>query len=143
VRDTPVYEDDYKTCRATHATLRIFGVASEEVTRVLGLSPTESMHPGDLHHGAPARHHVWLLHSKLVIDSRDVRRHLDWILDQLVARRQALRELVGRGARVDIFCYWMSASGHGGPTISPTQAAKLAELGIDLGFDVYFVGEKT
>ena len=33
-----VYDDDYKTCRATHATLRIVSVAPEEVTRVLGLS---------------------------------------------------------------------------------------------------------
>jgi hypothetical protein len=97
---------------------------------------------GEWRHGSPARHDAWLLDSKAV-DSKDVRRHLDWILDQLTARRLALHDLVLRGAKVDIFCYWLSATSHGGPTISTGQTKKLADLGIDLSFDVYFTADKN
>lgn len=41
------------------------------------------------------------------------------------------------GAEVDVFCYWSSRCGHGGPTLSPTQMKGLAELGLDLGLDIY------
>ncbi|HTR52483.1 MAG TPA: DUF4279 domain-containing protein [Kofleriaceae bacterium] len=132
-----MYDDEYKTCRATYATLRIYGLAPDEVTRSVGLTPTVSIRPGELRHGAPARHHAWLLTSKEAVDSKDLRRHLDWILDQLAGRRTALRDLVDRGARIDIFCYWLSASGHGGPTVSTIQTKKLAELEIELSFDIY------
>jgi hypothetical protein len=37
---------------------------------------------------------------------------------------------------------WDSKSGEGGPTISPVQMKRLAELGIELWFDVYFDGEE-
>ena len=42
------------------------------------------------------------------------------------------------GGKIDIACSWYSVSGHGGPTISPKQSMRLANLGIDLWFDVYF-----
>ena len=31
--------------------------------------------------------------------------------------------------------------GHGGPTISVPQAKRLAELELELGLDIYFLGE--
>lgn len=133
-----MYDDEYTLCGATHATLRILGLDPEEVTRTLALSPTRAL-PQD----ARARQAVWLLESKPAVESKDLRRHLDWILDQLAARRDAVWELVARGGRVDIFCYWASARGHGGPTISPAQSKKLAELEIAVLFDVYFVPENT
>jgi hypothetical protein len=138
-----MYDDEYATCRVTYATLRVYGLRPEDVTRGLGLSPTESAHRGELRHGAPVRHDAWLLNSRLAVDSKDARRHLDWIFDQLAARRGALRDLVSRGASVDVSCYWLSAAGHGGPTISTEQARRLAELEIDLSFDVYFAEETT
>ncbi len=38
---------------------------------------------------------------------------------------------------MDIFCYWLSQSGHGGPIVSPAQMGRLAALNIELGFDIY------
>lgn len=38
---------------------------------------------------------------------------------------------------MDIACYWVSRSGHGGPTIPPPQMRRLADLNIELGFDFY------
>src|SRR6187551_337836 len=36
---------------------------------------------------------------------------------------------------MDISCYWLSQSGHGGPTIPSTQMRRLVELNIELWFD--------
>ena len=41
------------------------------------------------------------------------------------------------GYRMDIFCYWLSAGGHGGPTLSPAIMRRLGELGLEIGFDIY------
>lgn len=133
-----MYDDEYRTCRATYATVRICDVSADEVSRELGLSPTSSQRPGDVRHGAMVRVHAWFLTSKGVVESKDARRHIDWLLDQLIARSEVLGDLKKRGAKIELSCYWLSASGHGGPTLSPSQASKLSELGIDLWFDVYF-----
>jgi hypothetical protein len=133
-----MYKDDYKTCSTTYATLRIIGLNPDEVTLRLGLSPTDSFVRGDVRHAAPMRHDGWFLDSKDAVDSKDVRRNLDWILDQLTPQRDALRALIERGAKIDITCYWVSARGHGGPIISTVQSKKLAELEIDVSYDVYF-----
>lgn len=133
-----MYNDDYKTCSTTYATLRIIGLSPDEVTLRLGLSPTDSFVRGDVRNAAPMRHDGWFLSSKDAVDSKDVRRHLDWILDQLATQRDALRVLVDHGAKIDITGYWVSAHGHGGPIISAVQLKKLADLEIDVSFDVYF-----
>lgn len=132
-----MYNDEYKTCSETYATLRIIGLKPDEVTRHLGLRPTDSFVRGDVRHAAPMRHDGWFLGSKGAVDSNDVRRHLDWILDQLSTQRDALRILVDRGAKIDITCYWVSARRHGGPIISATQSKKLSDLDLEVSFDVY------
>ncbi len=124
-----MYDDEYKTCGATYATLRIYGIAPEEVTRDLGLSPTDSQRPGELRHGAPVRRAAWFLDSKRAVDSKDVRR-----LDPRPARRSTRRSPRSRR--------WRSERRHLS-TISTAQAKHLAELELDLSFDVYFVAEET
>lgn len=140
-RYNTVYSDDYATCEQTYATVRIYDVDSDHVTNLLGIIPSSSQPGGriSVRGGESAkRPKGWFLSTEGAIESRDVRRHLDWLLDKLMPQRDALAELRRRGATVDICCYWLSASGHGGPTISPAQSAKLAALGIDCWFDVYF-----
>jgi hypothetical protein len=41
---------------------------------------------------------------------------------------------------MDIACLWDSHAGHGGPTLSPDLLRRLADLGIELWFDIYFHG---
>jgi hypothetical protein len=129
------YDDDYPTCERTFATIRVLGVPPSEVSRILKLEPTSSQSASN---DPPRRQHGWFLSSKESVNSRDVRRHLDWCLDRLVSGREALYELRQAGASVDISCYWLSAGGHGGPILSASQALRLAELNLDCGFDVYF-----
>jgi Domain of unknown function (DUF4279) len=136
------YDDDYATCEQTYASLRIYEVPPEEVTSALALESSETQNAGakrtDRGRGSPDG---WFLSSKGSVESRDVRRHLDWLLDLVMPQAGALRELRQRGAVMDLSCYWLSASGHGGPMISPEQATKLAALSLDCWFDVYFIGD--
>jgi hypothetical protein len=39
---------------------------------------------------------------------------------------------------MDVLAYWVSNSGHGGPTISSRQMERLARFGVQCWWDVYF-----
>ncbi len=132
---------DYPTCERTYATLRIYPEALDpsDVTARLGIEPSdwqrqgESRKPGD----RPAKLHGWFLSSEGAVESRDVRRHLDWLLARLTPRADAVVALQAEGCRMDVSCFWVSASGHGGPSVRPAQMGELARLGLELWFDVY------
>ena len=47
-------------------------------------------------------------------------------------------EMHADGFRIDISSYWLSRSGHGGPTLSPHQMHMLSQLGIEVSWDIYF-----
>lgn len=129
------YDDEYPTCKATYATLRLYlgDLTPDAVTERLGLSPTESQTQT-----RSAKHsQAWFLCSKGQVHSRDVRRHIDWILDQVTPVAARFRDLIARGAKADVACFWVSASGHGGPMLSPIQMRRLAELELECWFDVY------
>lgn len=134
---------DYPTCRKSFATLRIFHDTSEPqaVTAILGLNPTQSFKRGDTHgHGervATYRINAWLLSSECSLSSHDSLRHIEWLLAAIEPRRSALRELQRLGHRIDISCYWLSESGHGGPTLTPDIMRRLSELELAVWFDVY------
>jgi hypothetical protein len=66
-----------------------------------------------------------------------VRRHLDWLLDQLLPLKATLDSLRADGASLDVSCFWVSAFGHGGPEVAPAQAAKFATLDLSFWFDFY------
>jgi len=128
---------EYPTCDQTHATLRVIhrDLDPDEVDAMLGAAATRRFRRDAMGH---TRHGGWLLSSKGRVHSRDIRDHLDWILHQVSDRGEAFATLRARGCQVDVFCYWASASGHGGPTLSPPQMATLASLGLEIGFDIYF-----
>lgn len=137
------YDDNYATCHTTRATLCAYSSSlhPSEMTSILGVEPSETGLIGEkLRPWSKATypHNGWFLCSKGVIHSRDSRRHLDWILDQVEPGR--VHQLQERGARVVITCYWRSNSGHGGPTLGPSQLAKLAELNIEFWYDFYNSG---
>ena len=141
------YGDEYPTCAATHVTLRVYGLSPDVVTAAIGLTPHSIQVAGEQIYGRAGspRYRIdgWFLTTKGVLDSRDSRRHLDCLLDWLEPAAEALQDLRRRGARIDISCFWASATGHGGPTIAPNQARRLGLLELELGFDVYFWNDDT
>ncbi len=40
-------------------------------------------------------------------------------------------------ATADFFCYWLSATGHGGPEVSAPMLERIASFNASLGFDYY------
>lgn len=136
------YDDDYPSCAETHATLRIFPkrMDPDEVTRMLGVEPTRWQRARPLGTDADGRRgasvSVWYLESTGCVSSRDSRRHVDWILDQVFPQSAAIGTLVRMGCHIDLCCVWRSSGEAGGPTISPEQMHRLAALGIELWFDV-------
>lgn len=139
-----MYDDGYPTCARTYATLCVYpgDVDPDAVTARLGLAPSSWQRRGEAS-GRPDRPprvatlNGWFLGSRGHVDSRDSRRHVDWLLDRLEPNAEALRALQATGCRMYISCYWLSLSGHGGPTIPPPQMRRLAELDIELWFDFY------
>jgi uncharacterized protein DUF4279 len=139
------YDDEYATCAETFVTLRILHPDLDPcvITAELGIEPSEAQKAGGVRRvgtGQPAAGGIgrWLLSSSGAVESRDVRRHLDWLLDRLEPKAEVLASLQSRGFRVDVPCYWLSATGQGGPTLSAASMARLGSLGLDVWFDVYF-----
>lgn len=81
---------------------------------------------------------AWFLETDRVIASKDVRRHVDWLIEQLTGKEEIVRQVLANQGRVEVSCYWFSSNGHGGPMLSPYTMGKLSELGIGIWFDVYF-----
>jgi len=137
---------DYPTCRDTYAALCIYHdtVEPPEVSSALGIKPSGFVRRGDTHgpgnRAATYKINGWFLSSENSVSSQDSLRHIEWLLALVEPRRSELRTLRDQGHQMLISCYWLSASGHGGPTLTPDVMRRVAELGLDLWFDVYFGG---
>lgn len=133
------YIDDYPSCSRTYATLLIYpkGQHPDEITKTLGMHPTRISVKGD---GPLGRKRVngWFLSSQEIVESKDSRRHIDWLLDQIDPISLKITELQNSGARIKISCFWESISGNGGPTLSPKQMKRLASYNIELWWDIWF-----
>lgn len=141
-------EDNYPTCKRSYVTLRIYpaNLDPKEVTHRLGIEPSEWQRQGETRYPNSKRSdqitlNGWFLTSNGIVNSKDSRQHLDWLLAQLAPKADTIRALQAEGCRMDISCYWLSKCGHGGPSVTPNQMEQLARLGVELWFDVYFEGE--
>ncbi|AMV38352.1 DUF4279 domain-containing protein [Planctomyces sp. SH-PL62] len=141
-------DDEYPTCARTYATLCIHpnGIDPVEITRRLGLDPSSWQRRGALSSrtdGGPPRLATidgWFLATKDRVDSRDSRdsrRHRDWLLDHLEAKDDVARRLQELGCRMCVWCYWLSQEGQGGPILPAAQMRSLADLNLELRFDFY------
>jgi len=135
------YEDDYATCSRTQASLRIIhdDLDPEEITRQLGTQPSWSWRKGEPRGKGKRPSHIgiWGLSTEKYVESRDLRRHLDWLISQMSGKEETFAQLRARGYRLDVFCLWQSR-GQGGPTISPKNMRGLGALGLELGIDIYW-----
>jgi Domain of unknown function (DUF4279) len=135
-----MYRDDYPTCKVTHATLRIYGdqLQPDELSIQLGLTPSKCQKKGQITQArsiSPVG--GWFLSSQGQVESRDVQRHIVWILDQINDRQAFLKDLQDQGYEMDIFCFWVSAHGHGGPELSHEIMQRLSSMRLKVGFDIY------
>jgi hypothetical protein len=137
-------EEANPNCAETFASLRLFGdgLVPDEVSRRLGLRPTdcaakgsETVAPSGKSRTAPTGR--WILKSEAQVHSTDLARHIEWLLDHLDATGIVPLEIPGV-SRADVLCFWLSATGHGGPEFSPELLGRLAKYRLALGLDIYF-----
>jgi len=115
-----------------------------EVTSLVKASPTSTQKKGDLRSEEKQQSYKktgWWISSKGLVSSKDSRDHLDFILSKLDGADEGFKVLHSRGFLMDLCVRWDSLSGHGGPTLSPVQMARLAELEIEVWFEIYFHGD--
>jgi hypothetical protein len=131
-------------CAETFVSLQLFGndLVPEEVSRLLGLQATESAVRGSKTVAPSGKIRVaptgrWILESRGKICSTDAERHVKWVMDQLDATGLMPINIPGV-SRATIYCFWLSATGNGGPQFSPAVLGRLAKYQLPLGFDIYF-----
>ena len=149
-RLTPV-DDEYETCERTQATLRIAtgAMPPDRVTELLNITPTgvtvlgkaaRVTSRGSTHLGES---NIWLLDSENFVTSKDLRRHVDWIISTVYSSREALFRLQEMpDVKMDVSCVWWSRHGGGGPTLWPEQMSRLAELNLEISVACAFYGEE-
>lgn len=145
---TPL-NDFEENCERTVAILRIYSeeVTPAQVTELLGVAPTSSVTKGQpIPTNTPDEFRLgkvngWFLSSESVIQSKDLRRHIDWLLDQLNGSAEGLKLLQQRqGVRMCVYCIWWSRYGGGGPNLWPKQMRRLAEFDLECCFDFQHYG---
>ena len=135
-----MYSDDYKSCEETFVTLRVFSDAQppDFVSNFLKLTPSRVQVKGEeLGKKSICTSNGWFLSSEGAVNSKDARRHIDYLLDLVLPVKDKIDELQKSSAKIDITCYWLSKSCNGGPTLSKKQLRNLADLGVDFWFDFY------
>jgi hypothetical protein len=81
---------------------------------------------------------VWYLTTDGRLASTSIERHLLYLLDRIEPVGDDLAELVGRASlAADFYCYWVSATGQGGPAVSAETLGRIAALSAELGFEFH------
>ncbi len=140
------YDDLYPTCYRTHATLCIYLPETynpNELSGKLAINPSRTQVMGEVRNGKVKNWPTaWFLESTNNVDSKDVRRHIDWLLEQISGRSEIIQQLQAEGSNIHISCFWVSAVGHGGPMLDPDILKRIATLNIGITFDIYFEDEQ-
>ena len=141
-------DDDYATCERTVAKLLIYPgkLNPDEISRTLEITPSETRTKGRQYTNSLGRTwscplNAWFLSSEGMVSSKDLRRHLNWLLDQVEPKGLQLLELQNEpGLGMTVNCVWWSVGGQGGPTLWPEQMERLAKLNLECAFDISFFG---
>lgn len=142
-------DDADESCDRTCAKLLIYSGAMKpsEVTDLLGIQPTDYVAIGEERSShSTGRTRIgkvngWFLSSESHVDSKDLRRHVDWLIEKLQGHSESLKKLQARdGIRMTVSCIWWSKYGGGGPTLWPKQMRDLVKLNLECSFDFQYYG---
>jgi hypothetical protein len=146
-RLTPIV-DSYDTCEKTEATLCIYHIHPEIITQKLGIIPSSSKIKGILNRMPNGSERLWDMHNWLLsseddVSSKDLRKHLDWILDRIIpVSEQFLEFQQFPDVKMNMRCAWWSKYGDGGPTIWPEQMERMAKLNLECSLSILFFGKR-
>ena len=118
---TPI-DDNYETCERTKAVFRVHcgDRSPRDITKILRAEPTKIIQVGipterrGKASGPIGRVNSWMIDSEVAVTSKDLRTHLDWILERIEPSSSQVIALRQEGLIMDIFCVWWSKFGEGG-----------------------------
>ena len=137
-----------------HAALRLFAedLDPSAVTRALELPPDHVHRKGDLRIGrtktgtvqvyAPYTAGMWSMSSEPWVTSPRLQAHIQWVLDQMEPKADALALILATGVSADVFCYSLGRS-VSPPSVPRSSRALLRELGLSLEIDHYELSEDS
>jgi Domain of unknown function (DUF4279) len=140
--------EDYDACDRTIAVLRICGdeLDPEALTKRLRITPSKSQRreqvfTNSLGRSRTAKVGGWFLSSEDNVHSKDLRRHLDWLIAQL---RDVVRELTTLqnepGIQMWITVIWWAKEGGGWFTLEPQHMRAMSEMNLECQFELAFYG---
>lgn len=143
------YDDNYATCERTVIELRIYSesILPAEISQRMSIKPSSMLVKDQrLFTNLGDRQRIvkvnsWILSSEKHVESKDARRHLDWLLAQIEVEKDALLQIQRiDGVTMFVTCIWWSALGNGGPVFWPRQLRSLGALELEFEIDVAFFG---
>jgi hypothetical protein len=139
--------DENPNCEATHASFRLIGdsLHPPDVEKALRIRGDFSAPKGQIRRAGRLVHRtvrqptgVWSLTTDGKLACTSIERHLRFLLDQLEPVRENLATLVRDAAlHADFYCYWVSATGQGGPAVSAETLGRIASLSAELDFEFH------
>jgi hypothetical protein len=136
---------DNPNCDKTDVTLRFVApeLDPESVTSAVGIEPDVGHKRGDVRVVKNGRDYkfpngIWYLTTE-GWPSRNLEAHVVRMLERVQGVLELLTNYskANPHVRFELMCHWVSASGHGGPSLSPQTLARIASLGATLDFDIY------
>lgn len=124
------------------ASLRVFGddLKPDEVTRLLGHSPSRSWRKGEFQSSKSGRSFTrrsgaWLLEVG-PSEPEDFDGQVAKLLGMLTNDHTAWSQVTTR-FEVDLFCGWFMGTSNEGLSVSPSTMSALGRFGIELSLDIY------
>lgn len=138
------YNHRFPSCSRTYVTLAVYSkeIDLDRISTELGVPPTDTQLAGramsSIGPTRLAKCNGWFFSSQERSKSRDVRAHIDFVLDAVAPAISALRRLARTTCEVRLYCYWESAAGNGGPILDQRVISRLAQLPAEFHFDIWF-----
>lgn len=130
-------------CKRTYATFRLLGdlLNPSDITSRLGITPSKAFAKGETWDKTGIRQcttGIWKLSSKDELMTTNLERHLVFLLNRLEPVTLEIIKIADElSLETDFFCYWLSATGHGGPEFSPGVLRRISNLNASLNLDFY------
>jgi hypothetical protein len=111
----------------------------QDVTDRLGITPYRSFKRGDRRtEKRKWPHGFWALTTDGHVQSTDLSVHLEWLVQQLEPSIQNIQDIVrSHEIGAEISCLWIFPEEHNGLVLSSQLMRKIADLGVELSFDIY------
>lgn len=119
--------------------LRGKGLNPQDVTDSLELNPSMSFKQGDWRNESDRwKHNFWSLSSKNKVQSNDLARHLEWLINQLEPEKPRFLDILKEeNIDAEISCFWILPTDHENLSLPPELVKNISELGLGLNIDLY------